>query len=55
MDPIAAKIIPNGNCVKNFKDKSVERTKTSLTNMLVDEPIRVVIPAKIQTKLSGIM
>ena len=47
--------MPIGNCVKKLSDMSLDRCKTSLTKRLVDDPIRVVMPAKMQMKLSGII
>ena len=47
-------INPGPVCVKKPRPSPVTRRSTSFTNRLVDDPIRVVIPAKIQIKLSGI-
>lgn len=48
-------MMPGPNCVKNPRDISDVRCSTSFTRRLVEDPIKVVIPARIQMKLSGII
>ena len=55
MAPIAASTMPGTNWEKKESSNSVVRTKTSLTRRLVEDPINVVIPARIEINESGII